>query len=364
MNRALPAKRFLIVNPFGIGDVIFSMVLVEALRRLFPAAFIGFLCNERTADLVRMNASIDRTFVFNRDRFRKLWKKHPVLFFRKLRALVSAVREHRFDTLFDLSLARQYSFLAMAAGIRERIGLNYRNRGIFLTRRWCIEGYEGQAVADTQLKLLRFVEGVSGPVDAKINIPLSVSDASRNEADRRLRQDGIFPQHSLLAMAPGGGRSWGRNAIYKQWDAERFAQVSNDLAGRFPHRVVLLGDRTEQALLERTAAAIRTETFLACGEPLDRVCALLLRSRLLLCNDGGLLHLANALGVKTVSIFGPVDAAVYGPYFKRVSGEVVTVDVPCRPCYRRFHFPPCPYERRCLTGIATGEVVQAVQKIV
>src|SRR3989338_3373361 len=103
-------RSFLVINPFGIGDVIFSMTLVEAIRQAHPEAIIGFLCNESTVDLVRLNTSIDHTFVFHRDLFRQLWKKSPLLFFRKLRALLAMIREHRFDTAFDLSLGREYSF--------------------------------------------------------------------------------------------------------------------------------------------------------------------------------------------------------------------------------------------------------------
>ena len=81
-------KRVLVINPFGIGDVIFSMTLVEVVRNACPDAVIGFLCNERTIDLVRLNTSIDQTFIFNRDLFKRLWKKHPFIFFRKLTALL------------------------------------------------------------------------------------------------------------------------------------------------------------------------------------------------------------------------------------------------------------------------------------
>ena len=95
-------KRILVINPFGIGDAIFSMSLVEAIRRADPEVVIGFLCNERTVDLVRLNSSIDHTFVFHRDLFRRLWRKSSFLFFRKLEALLAMIREHRFDMVFDL----------------------------------------------------------------------------------------------------------------------------------------------------------------------------------------------------------------------------------------------------------------------
>ena len=96
---------------------------------------------------------------------------------------------------------------------------------------------------------------------------------------------------------------------------------------------------------------------------MEKLCATLLRGKLLLCNDGGLLHLGNTLGVKTVSIFGPVDEKVYGPYGNDTPHEVLAQPVPCRPCYKDFHFPPCPHERRCLEELTAEKVLDAVKKI-
>ena len=135
------------INPFGIGDVIFSMALVEALRKAHSDAFIGFVCNERTVDLVRLNTSIDQTFVFNRDLFRRLWKKSPVLFYKKLKTLLGMLREHRFDAAYDLSLGREYSFFCWWIGIKKRIGLDFKNRGLFLTDKIKIDGYSERPVA-------------------------------------------------------------------------------------------------------------------------------------------------------------------------------------------------------------------------
>ena len=111
-------KKFLVINPFGLWDVLFSMTLVEVLRRNFRDCRIGFLCNERAEALVRLNPSIDKTFVFHRDLLRRLWRQHWLLTYRKLQGLIAAIREEGFDTALDLSLGREYSFFAWRAGIR------------------------------------------------------------------------------------------------------------------------------------------------------------------------------------------------------------------------------------------------------
>jgi len=356
-----PLKRILVINPFGIGDVIFSMVLVEALRRLFPDAFIGFLCNERTEALVRMNTSINRTFVFNRDLLRGLLKKSVILYTRELKAFWGHLREFKFDTVFDLSLGREFGFFSMMIGIKKRIGFNYKGRGFFLTQKRNIRGYSGRSVADAQLELLR--DAGAWDVSTVSTISLTVSDSARSAAAVFLKRQGVTEGSSILSVAPGGGKSWGKDAIFKQWDPERFAKVLNRLTKDGPFVTLLLGDQSEKELLDRTARSIESKTLIVAGEPLDQVAALLLHSTALLSNDGGLMHLANALGVRTVSIFGPVDEKVYGPYRRDVRQEVVVEPVPCRPCYQRFYFPPCPYERRCLDHLSVDKVIEAASRV-
>ena len=89
---------------------------------------------------------------------------------------------------------------------------------------------------------------------------------------------------------------------------------------------------------------------------LKELAAVINESKLLICNDGGPLHMAAALGVKTVSVFGPVDEAVYGPYPPDAKHVVVKKDLPCRPCYKDFRFTGCVNNRRCLEGITVDEV--------
>ena len=198
-------KRILVINPFGLGDVIFTMTLVEALRKAKPDAMIGFLCNERTVDLVRLNTSIDHTFIFNRDRLRRLWKKHPLFFVKKIQSLLKLIREFQFDMVFDLSLGREYSFFCWWIGIKKRMGLDYKSRGIFLTHKIKVSSYCDRAVTDTQLALLR---KMSIPFDKPTSIlPLRVSAIVKNEVNDFLRKKGVLDEDILISIAPGGGRS-------------------------------------------------------------------------------------------------------------------------------------------------------------
>ena len=350
----------LIINPFGLGDVIFSMTLVEALKKQLPRVRIGFLGNERTVPLLRMNASIDVSHEFNRDELRALRQKDLAGYLKRLLKYVGELKHSRYDTVFDLSLGREFSFAAFLSGIPRRVGFDYKGRGFFLTHRVPFTGYEGMPVSDRQLSLLTVIGLDALPVSSRL--PLKVSGKAEEKASGILARDGRTPSQKIFAVAPGGGRSWGPNAIYKQWPAERFAHVVNRLS-RQGDTVLLLGDGEEKRLLLQVEKALSVPVVTVSGESLEVVASLLKRSQLLLCNDGGLLHLANALGVKTAAIFGPVDETAYGVCGHDTPHETLVQPVPCRPCYKQFRFPPCAHERRCMEELTMEKVLAAAQKI-
>lgn len=350
---------YLFVNPFGIGDALFTLRVAQSLREALPQARIGFLANERTADLMRLAPFVDRVHTLDRDGFRTCgWVRLPG----KALALFNEVAQERYGVVLDLSLGRELSFYAALARIPVRIGFDHRGRGSFLTRKLPFDRYEGTPVSSTQARLLAEAGVGSAPLRAAIDLRLGI-DAQRR-ADDLLgpltggASGGIAP----LSVAPGGGRSWGDRAVYKQWDAHRFSAAADRYARGRSCGVVLLGDASEAELLQRTARGIGAPTLVLAGEPIEVVCAVLRRTRALLCNDGGLMHLAVALGVPVVALFGPVDARAYGPHGS--PGSVLTADVACRPCYGAFHFPPCAHDRCCLDRIPIDKAVTALEEIV
>ena len=349
-------KKILFVNPFGLGDIIFTLYAVAAVKKTYPQAQVDFLCNERTIALVRMNPDIAHAYEFNRDRLRAVRSNSFLAFLGEYRSLIADWKRKKYEAMFDLSLGREFAFLGMLAGIPRRYGFDHKGRGIFLTHKLPFAGYEGKPVTETQFDLLRRA-GIS--VYSPSELHWKIPQADEQKAEALLKNDSVGP---WMALAPGGGETWGTNALFKQWDAEKFVVAANHWA-RSEGGILLLGSASEKALLERLRDALRVPCVVSCGEPLSVVGALLRRSKLFLGNDGGLLHFAHSLGVKSVSVFGPVDEKAYGPYGSGASSEVVTAEVPCRPCYKNFNFPPCPYDRRCLTEISVQKVLESVDKI-
>ena len=354
------SKRILIINPFGIGDLLFTTPLIRALKANYPDCFIGYWCNERAKVILENNNNIDKIFPLSRGDIKKLYKKSWILGFKSFLKLFFGIKECKFDTSFDLSLDHRYGLISKLAGVKERIGYNYKNRGRFLTKKGALEGYHDKHAIEYYSSLLDYI----GITVKNKNMELPLSEKALKEADELFSVFGIKNEDLLVGIAPGAGGSWGKDAIYKHWPVLRFAKIADKLAVDFKAKVILLGDNTEMPLAEEIANACENKPINLIGKTgLDTLAAIIKKLNLLISNDGGPMHMAIALGVKTVALFGPVDEKVYGPYPESKDHVVLTVAVECRPCYNNFRLPVCSMNRKCLDGITVEEVYIKVKDL-
>jgi lipopolysaccharide heptosyltransferase II len=352
-------RRILIINPFGIGDVLFTTPVIESIKHEIGDCGIGYLCNRRTEPVLRANPNIEWVFVYEKDEFRELRRKSLIGYAAKLASFVMDIRRKGFDTSIDLSLNREYGLICLLAGIRERIGFNYRNRGSYLTKKTDIEGYSGKHVIEYYLGLL----DSAGIRPSMRNIALYIPDEDRRWAKGFLGSNGVSEGEVLVGIAPAGGASWGRDAGVKHWRSDGYAAAADKLIEEAKARVILFGSAEEANICDGIKALMRNRPIEAYGKTsLLQAAALMGACRLVIANDGGLLHLAVGAGVRTMGIFGPVDENVYGQYpADRSRHRVVKEEISCRPCYRDFRTKDCA-DRVCLSRIDPETVFKAAME--
>ena len=344
-------RKILIINPYGIGDVLFTTPLISNLRMAYPQASIAYLGNQRTADFLKFNKDIAQVFIYERDEFVGKPSKYLELF--------NSIKQQGFEVVFDFSLNSSFGFLSVACGIKKRVGFDYRKRGRFLTHRIPMLGFEEKHIVEYYLDLLRLMDI---PVKTK-QMKLDVPSKDINWAQEWLKSHEIDPAaRPLIAVLPGGGASWGKAAGYKRWPTSHYAQLIDKIVENFDAAIILMGDSKERELCLDVINQAHFPIHFAVGETsLLGLAALLMQCQGAIVNDGGPLHVAEAVGVKTVSIFGPVDPQVYGPY-PLVNHTVVQKGLPCQPCYRRFRMANCGHIN-CLGELSVEEVYRKVQKI-
>ncbi|MCK9574153.1 MAG: glycosyltransferase family 9 protein, partial [Candidatus Omnitrophica bacterium] len=271
------------------------------------------------------------------------------------------IKKEKYDVVFDLSLNSQYGFFLKMSGIKKRVGFNFKNRGRFLTDKIdIVYGYSDKHVARYHLELLKFLN--IAPKDYKFE--LFVSGETLKKAKETFKKCGINENDLLIAVCPGSGDSWGDTAHFKRWPQEDFSKLCRKLKDELKAKILLFGSEPEESICLYISEELQGNAINLCGKiDLEEFCAAISLCNLVVANDGGPFHIAQALGKKAIVLFGPVDDKVYGAYPVADNCVVFAKHISCRPCYKSFRFSGCNTDKKCLREITVDEVFIAAKSL-
>ena len=316
--------RVLLVRLSAIGDCLHAAPVASALRRAHPEAFIGWAIQEPAASLLRGYAGVDRFHLYPR-RARGIGA---------LRRFRRELRSCRYDAAVDVQGLTKSGLVAWWSGARQRIGFrggpamgSRELNALFLNRRFAVD-LETRHVVDRNLALLR-ASGLAGEgdADAEWRLPDYAEPAPLAFLERRGLGDGRY-----AVVSPG--TIWRT----KRWPPRHFAAAVRRLGSDrgLPVVVAWAGEDERRAAEEIVAGAgDGCRVLLAPPTDLRELATLLRRAALFLGCDSGPAHLAAALGVPCVSVFGPTDPARNGPYGPRSAAVRLDRRLDCQPCWRR-----------------------------
>lgn len=351
----------LIVNPFGIGDVLFTTPLIHSLKDAFPKSKLGFLGNKRVAPLLKNNPFLNEIFIYERDDFKQSLSASKLKWLKEFGSFIRRIKEAKFELAIDLSLSANFSFFLWLAGIKKRVGYNYKNRGFYLTESVKLSGYEDKHVVEYYNGLLE----LAGIEPEYQDLELYLRDEDRQFAESIFKEHRIDDLSPVIALSAGGGASWGVDAKIKRWPVEKFARLVNKIIEKYKVTVIILGDLKESDLQLNIETGLQGKAINLAGRTtLTQSAAIINGAGLFIGNDGGLLHIAVALKRKTISFFGPVDPKVYGPYPADEARHIVLrKTLECSPCYHKFRLNPCLRNKECLESISVDEAMEKIGKL-
>jgi heptosyltransferase II len=339
-------QRILVRSTNWVGDAVMSLPALEALRAQFPRAEIVLLSKAWVSELYWYHPAVNRQIIYKPEREHR----GPLGFARLIRQL----RAERFDAALLFQNAFQAAWMIWLARIPMRIGYARDGRSFLLDD--AIEPPTPAAYGHQiyyYLQLL-FRAGFIEKPRLVEEIRLRLTDGERNWAAKKLEALGLSGPRFVVGMAPGA--TFGPA---KRWLPERFGALADRLTSALNADVLLFGSVAERPLTEEIAAAMKHTPAIAAGETsLRQLLALMARCRLVVANDSGPMHLAAALGIPLVAIFGSTDERATGPVGTRV--RIVKRDVECSPCGRRV----CPIDFRCMGGLSVEEVFRATLECV
>lgn len=336
-------SRVMVRSTNWLGDAVMSLPALHAIRAVFAHAHIALVARPSVADLFARETAVDRIIAYP-----------PPKSFRQRREFAARLRAGRFDCAILLQNAFDAALMARLAGIPERIGYNRDARGWLLTQ--AIPVPEPGDIPRHQrfyyLELLRRA-GMMERFPESNAIRLEGIDAARESGNAHLRA--LSLSGPVVGISPGAAYG---NA--KRWLPERFAETAIALR-EHAESFLVCGAPSERDLCEavtrdlaRAGLAARNlagETTLAQFIDLAAAC------QLFLTNDSGSMHLASALGVPTVAVFGATDATATGP--TGPLARVVYQHAECSPCLLR----DCPIDHRCMTRVTAAQVASAALQL-
>ncbi|HEU5182906.1 MAG TPA: lipopolysaccharide heptosyltransferase II [Candidatus Polarisedimenticolia bacterium] len=340
------AKILIRVNNW-IGDVVMVSPALRAVRRTYPHAEVTLLARSWVIDSLRGSPYFDRLIEYDRKGAHAggwgRWK------------LIQRLRREHYDMALLFQKAFEAALFASMARIPRRIGFSTDARGWLLTDALPLPK-EGHHVEH----FLQIAEA-AGCDTSDRRLSFHVTPAARDAAYRFMRQQGLLEAPLRVGIHAGASKA------PRAWHASRFAEVATSLASQLGARVLLFGSDADAPLLE----TIRRESGDVClppprGQSLQVMAALMEHCHLVVCNDSGPMHVAAALRIPIVALFGPGSPERTGPFTDPALVRVLTRRFPCSPCRQDFFRECQPAESGkpfCLEEITAAEVVAASQDL-
>ncbi len=340
-NRLEP-KNIIVRMPNWIGDLVMATPILTDLKKAFPKARLTAMCRSPICELLKEDPEIDELFCFS--------KTSGFSRRQEQRAIVEKLRKGNYDLGILLTHSFSSAWWFWQGKVRHRLGYEAHFRSLLLTERLPFpENIQNQHLVVTYKMLL---EPLGIPV-SETSPRLYLTDQEKADARTLLRQQGIPDQAIVVGINPGA--TYGSA---KCWLPERFHEVAQRLMADPQVHVVFFGDQATASLVKEICLGLPSRVVnLAGATSLRELASVISNCDAILTNDSGPMHVADALGIPTVALFGSTSVVVTGPYH---GAKVIHKHVECSPCYQR----TCPIDFRCMKRIEVDEVVDAIEKII
>lgn len=334
-------RKILVRATNWLGDAVMSMPAVRALHERYPESEIQVLAKPSVADLYRRETFCHRVIPYTARSLPEKWRVGKTL-----------ARE-KFDCAVLLQNAFEAAAVAFAAGIPERIGYARDGRSFLLTLPIAVP-LPGEIPPHERFYYLEMLHraGILKALPVCDRIRLHGADEARAVGVARFRELGLG--EIVIGVSPGAAYG-----SAKRWLPENFAAAAQQVARCLGGSVALFGSASERGLCASVARDIHVPVHNLAGETtLAEFIDLTAACRVFLTNDSGGMHVASALGVPTVAVFGATNDVTTGPTgpFSRVVRERVH----CAPCLKR----ECPIDHRCMTRLHPDRVARVALELV
>jgi ADP-heptose:LPS heptosyltransferase len=344
-----PVRSILVMKFFGMGSIVLATTTLQSLRKRFPLSRIVFLSFEQNRELLELIREIDEFWLVD--------AHSAISFVSSVAQLARKLWRSRFDVVLDLEFFSKFSTLVGALA-RPELHIGYS-----LPARWRTWNLSHPITLRTDQHVTETFQ------DTLRALGIARSDTFRpslTNAHVRLPDhlDRMIPSiySEIICINPNAGKT----ALDRRWSAGNFGIVASLLRREFPGSLICFtGDSDEKEYVQSVVDKIEVGP----GDVLNLAGVLSLRelmtlfsySSVLITNDSGPMHLAAAINLPTVALFGPESPEFYGPLGNQSVNLYASLS--CSPCLNIFSAKTfrCPIQQECMKSISPDSVVTSVR---
>ena len=341
--------KVLVIKIAAVGDFLMATPALRALKRDPRITAVHLLAGRSIEAVVRRCPDVDKVFFMDD---RRIFHGGLLAKAAEVLRVSRQLRREGYDAGFSFHRDRRFAILLFLAGCRRRIGFARGGRIFPLTESVRVEGIKHHIFHYCDLlKALGIL-----CLDFKMSFRLDDSEAAA-AGEKFLGPEGLA---DYVVLAPGGASNVKEEMESRRWPGEHFAALAGLLLGS-GRRVVLVGSGSDAAIAARIKAVHPGVVDLTDRTTLAEAAVVLKRSRLAVCNDSGLMHLAAAVGARVLSIFGPTHPGEKKPLAAGSASVWKGEKLGCSPCYHDGVFPKCDH-LSCLRSITPEEIFDLTKR--
>jgi heptosyltransferase-1 len=325
-------KKILVIKPSSLGDVVHSLPFLNVIKDNFPHAEIHWVIAKGLEGLLETHPMLKKLWIIKKDQWKNIKNIDETIL--EIKNLFGELRKEEYDITIDLQGLLRSGLLTYAAKSPVRIGFKEAREGSRLFYTHKIEGCREIHAVDRYLKIASSI----GCKIEDVSFPMPLIKES--DYIKKLKKD--IGDYAVIVP----GARWKT----KIWPAERFGQ----LAATLNIRSLLIGGQADAVLANKIETLSSGMALSLAGKTdLNDLISLMRGARYVITNDTGPMHIAAALGLQVVAIFGPTNPVRTGPYGK--NNIIVTAGVSCAPCYRK----SCR-DMKCMNNITVKDVYKKI----
>ncbi len=325
-------EKILLIKLRGIGDVVLSTVIFDSLKKKFPNAAIDFLTEKPGSEALKNMSLLNETIIFNR---KSTWQRLKLFPF---------IRSKKYDLVIDLFSNPATAQITFFSGAKYRIGFPYKGRKYAYNFYGPCERSKYHA-AQLHLELLK---NIGIPIANK-NLHFQIEKHSKIFADSWFAN---LEKKLNVGIIPGGG--WAS----KRCDPIKFAEIADAIADKYSTNIILIWGPEDKPEAEEIKAAMKNKSFLAPPTSIAQMAAVINNCDAVIANDSGPMHISTAVGTPTLSIHGPTNPKLQGPFGNKHE-FVINDKLDCIVC----NLLECPLNHECFLELPADSVMSHFSKL-